>query len=121
MSSHSRTAQFINTTQPRYTPLCSTEHRALFSEGRVILTLRVVAVVWEALPAMSKWNTSQLYDLVHLSHLASVPLSTVTQPNILCENTSSPLRSPSHLASLLSIAFTNGRLAGEQIVLGESN
>lgn len=88
-----------------------------FSEG-VVLTLRVMVVVWESLFARSKWNTLKLYN--H-SHLALMLLSTVTQQNILCENTFPSLRSPSHLVSLLSIAFTNGRLAGEQIVLGESN
>lgn len=112
MSSHSRTAQFINTTQPRYIPLCSTECRASFSEGRVILTLRVVAVVWEALFATSKWNMSQLHTLWHLSHLASVPLSTVTQQNILCENTFSSLRSPSHLERFFCVCVLLLQMAG---------
>lgn len=104
-SSHSRAAHFINTTQPRYIALCPTERRASFSEGEVILTLRVVAVVWDKLFATSKWNMSQLHTLWHLSHLASVPLPTVTQQNILCENTSSSLRSPSHLESIFVYCF----------------
>lgn len=61
-SSHSRAAHFINTTQPRYIALCPTERRASFREGGVILTLRVVAVVWDKLFATSKWNMSQLHN-----------------------------------------------------------
>lgn len=41
MSSHSRTARFVNTTQPQHTLLCSTEHTVPFREGRVSLTLGV--------------------------------------------------------------------------------
>lgn len=86
----------------------------------MILILTVLTVVWETLFAGEQMGCVSALRTLRLSHFALVPVSLGTRLNILCENISSSLRSPSHLASLLSIAFTNGGLAGEQIVMAVS-
>ena len=101
--------------------LCYTGSRVLFIEERTQI-LMVLMVVWGALFATGrKWNSYKACKYSHLIALPLLPVTSGTQQNILCEIVSYSLRFPSHLANLVSIAFTNGRLAHEKIAMGEGN
>lgn len=97
----------VNARQPQGILSCCSGSKVLFREGRGIQILTDLAVVWGTSFTADKWNSSQPCKCLHLIHTAFVPSLPGTQQNILCENISYSLRSPSRLANQMAAWLTS--------------